>query len=233
MTAPPLTRSSHKTKARPALTFLGDQTLMLGRVHEAAGPSRRTLALMVAGALKGPVIWIAPSWQMETFNATGAAVFCDPGRLLFVTPDREADMFWAMEEALRTGRAPLVVADLTAPPGLTPVRRLHLAAEAGSGGGLCRPLGLLLTPDKGGAQGIETRWHLDQAYFEETDAWTLSRLRARMQPPKSWQVQAVAGGFVLGEVERPLRALSPLRPVREFPSRALPDIFQHQREMVS
>jgi protein ImuA len=82
----------------------------------------------------------------------------------------------------------LVVADLPSPPGLTPVRRLHLAAEAAG----TAPLGLLLCPDIGGAAGIETRWHMAPAHEGSTaPRWRLERLRARALPPKAWVMQGM------------------------------------------
>ncbi|KKK91907.1 hypothetical protein LCGC14_2708250 [marine sediment metagenome] len=52
-----LTREAHKTP-RQAVRFAEGLDLATGRVHEFCGGARRTLALMVAGAMAGPVFWI-------------------------------------------------------------------------------------------------------------------------------------------------------------------------------
>ncbi len=184
-----LTRTSHRTRDVGDLTFLGDLTLAPARVHEACGAARHTFALMVMAALRGPVIWITPARQSEKLHAEGICRFVDPGRLIFVSPKRDTDVLWTMEEALRSGAVPLVVADLPGPPGLTPVRRLHLAAETGAAEGAVRPLGLLLTPEQGGAQGIESRWEMTPHHGPVGKrAWALSRRRARTLPEADWQV---------------------------------------------
>ncbi|WP_291729550.1 hypothetical protein [Leisingera sp. F5] len=108
------------------------------------------------------------------------------------------------------------------PPAITPVRRLHLAAERGGRFGPA-PLGLLLPPGTGGAQGIENRWHLARAHTsfphdlvphdlpehspppgpagdgaaKTRKCWTLQRLRARTLPPCSWQIAQAAGSSLL------------------------------------
>ncbi|MEL7343558.1 MAG: hypothetical protein AAFN59_01705 [Pseudomonadota bacterium] len=168
-----------------------------GRVHEGCGSARVTFAMLIARALAGPVLWIEPGWAAGRLNATGVARFIDPGRLIFVAPTREIDLLWTMEEALRSAAIPLVIADLPAPPALTPIRRLHLAAEAGAARA-APPLGLILTPGAGGASGVESRWHMDTAHGADgTTGWTLNRLRARMAPEKSWHVAATGSGFDL------------------------------------
>lgn len=192
------------TKARPTHSFLGDLRLDRGRVHEFCGPARRSLALMAAGGVAGgqggsaggPVLWIAPGWMPERLSAEGVLPFLNPGRLIFVLPKRADDLLWVMEEALRSAAVPLVVADLPELPGLTPVRRLQLAAETGAATGAA-PLGLILTPGDGGASGVESRWHLAPAHGATTSNWQLQRRRARMEPPRQWLLRQDPGGVRL------------------------------------
>ena len=190
-----LTRGHHKTRVTGALPVLGDEGLAPARVHEICGPARIALALAIAGATVGPVIWILRDRGGERPNPDGAAEWMDPGRLVFVQPKRVDEALWTMEETLRAGVVPLVVADLAEPPALTPVRRLQLAAEAGAGGlaaqaaGGLRPTGLILTPEDGGAPGVESRWFLAPRHRPGTDAWRLDRRRARMAPERGWDVR--------------------------------------------
>ncbi|MEP4199024.1 MAG: hypothetical protein ABJL99_25645 [Aliishimia sp.] len=168
-----------------------------GRLHEACGPARRTLALWLAAQTQGPVIWVAPSWHKDRLHPDGMADWVDPGRFVFIDTDRADDVLWSLEETLRSGAVPFVVGDLPAPPGLTQVRRLHLAAETGGREGNHTPLGLLLTPDQGGAQGVESRWHMRPSHHDAPPRampgfppaqWTLSRLRARTAPQANWRI---------------------------------------------
>jgi protein ImuA len=117
----------------------------------------------------------------------GFAHIVPPQRILHVAPRRDDDALWCMEEILRSGTIALAVADLPGPPGLTAVRRMHLAAESGAKTG-CAPLGLLLTPGDGGAPGVETRWHLAPDHANRPGQWHLQRLRARTAPQATWRL---------------------------------------------
>jgi protein ImuA len=195
-------------QTRPLLPLPGlpGQGLARGRVHEFCGPAAVTLAAALMGQDQGPVVWIAPAWTNGRIHPPGLAAFADPGRVIFALCRRADEMLWAMEESLRSGTVPLVIADLLDPPGLTPVRRLHLAAEAGAerAHNLRQPppLGVLLTPGDGGAAGIESRWHFAPRPSDPAQAargrrlWQLERRRARTAPPAAWTLsREPSGGF--------------------------------------
>ncbi|MBV7409337.1 hypothetical protein KJP29_10120 [Maritimibacter sp. DP1N21-5] len=198
----------------PGQGFLGGLALSFGRVHELCGPARWTAALMVAQAMTGPILWVRPAWDHGRLHGGGLARFVDPGRLIFVDAPRVPDVLWTLEEALRSGAVPLVVGELPGPVGLTPMRRMQLACEAGlppgeaEAGG--RGLGLLLTPE-GISPGAESRWRMAAAHRDAEEAgdaegqaddlsllgWTLTRERDRKLPPQSWPVAMRAEGAVL------------------------------------
>lgn len=168
------------------LSHRDDLGLVCGRLHEACGTGRRTFALWLAARMDGPVLWISPAWNTDRLNAEGMADWADPGRFIFVDPIRAEDVLWSLEEALRSGAVPLVVGDLPGLPGLTQVRRLHLAAETGGKQGAHVPLGLILTPGAGGAQGVESRWEMAPDHASHPAGWQLTRLRARTAPEARW-----------------------------------------------
>ncbi len=193
-----LDRRPHR--ATPGQPFLGRLELAQARVHEICGPARHTLVLLIAAGMQGPVIWVRPGWQGARLHGPGMAQLVDPGRVVFVDAARPVDLLWTLEEALRSGAVPLVVGELPDPPGLTPMRRMQLACEAGAGQGT-RPLGLILTPE-GVAPGAESRWRMAPAHGAD-EGWRLTRERDRQEPPRSWQVGVKAGEFVLGAMPDP------------------------------
>lgn len=192
----------HSSRRAPALQPLaGDLALQRGRVHELCGPSRLILAARIMAKCQGPVVWIRPGWVAERLNAAGLQPLADPARLLLVQAPRDESLLWAAEETLRSGAAPLVIAELLTPPALTPTRRLHLAAETGAEAArrddALPPLGLILLPGTGGAQGVESRWHMAPApsralLWSGEESFTLTRQRARLLPPASWILHTTA-----------------------------------------
>ncbi len=191
--------------ARAKAVLAGPVALLRGRVHEICGPARMAMAAMLMGRQAGPVLWIAPGWQGERLYPDGLADYADPGRLLLAQARRGEDILWAMEEALRSGALPLVVAELAEVPGLTPVRRLNLAAESGAGAAEARrapaPLGLMLTPGAGGAAGVESRWRMGFApsasgLLERGEGWRLERERARGEGPAVFALRRKGRGEV-------------------------------------
>lgn len=190
---------SRHAPAPDALVLAAGVNLALARAHEVAGAAQVVFALLAAARLKGPVVWLQPSWTPERLMGDGLRRFIDPGRLVIGRARTLPELLWAAEEVLRTGLVPLVVAELPTLPGLTAVRRLHLAAEAGAGA-CAAPLMLLLTPGRGGAPGIETRWRIAPLPGWARDGksrWRLDRARDRMMPEAAWEMWIEEGQIAL------------------------------------
>jgi protein ImuA len=209
------TRVMFQTRRTPVADILAlapGVGLARGRAHEATGPARVAFALMVGARLEGPVLWLRPGWAVERPMGDGIRDFLDPGRIVFGRAGVAADILWAAEEALRSRAVPLVVAELPEPPELTPVRRLHLAAQAGAAHGPA-PLALLLTPAGAGAPGVESRWHLAPApgWVSGAPRWRLTRALARVAPERSWEVRLGGGRIALHAAsDAPLLLAGPL-----------------------
>lgn len=196
-----LTRAPHHPDSGQPL--LADLRLARARVHEAHGPARHMFAALLARAMEGPVFWVVPAWEGLRLYAPGMAnLGLDPGRVTFVSAGHATDILWTLEECLRAGAIPLVVGELPGPPGLTAVRRMQLAAEAGAERGAA-PVGLLLTPE-GGTTGAESRWQMAPAHSPGHTGWTLTRERARADPPARWKIMPDAAGFALEPQPIPL-----------------------------
>ncbi|MEM9812609.1 MAG: hypothetical protein AAF913_08065 [Pseudomonadota bacterium] len=190
-----LTRTARRDP-RPELRLSAEVALVRGRAHEIAGPARHVFALALARGLAGPILWIRPHGADGEICGDGLARWVEPGRIVFATASRAADILWSVEEALASGAVPLILAEMAEPPPLTPVRRLHLAAERAP----ALPTALLLTPGDGGAQGIESRWHARPAPGWALDgraAWHLRRTRARMAPEAAWRMEETDKGLRL------------------------------------
>lgn len=179
----------------PELTLTEGISLRLGRLHEVCGTARRSFAMWLAAKTAGPIFWVCPPWMPDQLFPRGMARFVDPGRFTLVAPHKAEDVLWTLEEVLRAGNVPLIVGDLSGYPALTPIRRMHLAAQEGGTRSGHPPLGIILTPDKGGAPGVESRWHMLPTCGEQHYTWSLTRLRARTAPPKTWEIGLSVKGF--------------------------------------
>ncbi len=202
----PILHLPDSRKGWPDQQLIGPLMLARGRLHEFCGQARVTLGAILMHHSRGPVVWVLPGWQPERLYPGGLAEMADPGRVIFARARRPEDILWTMEESLRSGAVPLVIGEVLAPPGLTPVRRLHLAAEAGAEAARhadrIAPLGILMTPGEGGAQGVESRWQFTatpsgSTLYERREAWSLRRLRARMAPVAEWRVTGHEGRLSL------------------------------------
>lgn len=170
----------------------GGPALSLGRAHEVTGRAAKVFAAMVVRRLTGPVIWARPEHARDILPPVGLAPFFDLSRLIIVRAPCANTLLWTAEEALRSGAAPVIIAEPEEPPALTPLRRLQLAAEAGAAQvGEVSPLCLILSPRIGTAGAVESRWVCAPLPSEhQQPRWRFECIYAKSTPPVVWETTA-------------------------------------------
>lgn len=155
---------------------LPDGGLRRGALHEVLAATYRDMsaAMGFAAALAArcaqtipdaPVLWCEGShapFDSGALYGPGLAQFgLDPARLIIVSPPKEVDLLWTMEEALRLGAFAAVVGEIdgrAARLDLTATRRLQLAAEENN-----TPAFLLTGHASARTSAAVTRWRIEPA----------------------------------------------------------------------
>jgi protein ImuA len=167
-----LTGALHEIEAGPTPS---------GRVAAHDGAALGFTAFLLGRLGPGTLLWCRqPSGADAPPYAPALAAWIDPARLLMVAARREEDLFWAMEEGLRTpGIAAVVGETRAADP--TAGRRLSLAAEKNG------VPALLLRAQPGPAQSVcATRWRVAAAPSRDLAArWQVELRRNRFGMPSA------------------------------------------------
>lgn len=199
--------------------------LRLGALHEVAdGAGEGALAaLFAAGILArrgGPVLWCLT--RRDLFAPALACVGLHPDRVVYAETHREAEILAIMEEGLRHPGLAGVVGE-TARLGLTPSRRLHLAAEASGATALVirRASGRAWEAPPEPTAAV-TRWRIGSAPSRALAApglgrerWQVELTRCRGAEPRSWLMEACdAKGRLAPPADLADGSLAPDRPRR-------------------
>ena len=174
--------------------------LARGAVHEVleagtTGEQTASAVLFVAGIaarLAGPVLWCLR--RRDLFAPGLSSVGLHPDRILFVETWHEADVLPVLEEGLRQGGLAAVVGEV-ARFGLTPSRRLQLAAERS--GVTALVLRRWRAAPEAEPTAAATRWRVTPAPAGPLPAsgigrprWNVDLVRCKGAEPRSWLLDA-------------------------------------------
>ena len=125
--------------------------------------------------------------------------FCT-NRLLFVNAKNNNDLFSGTEEVLRSGISKIVIIEIPGIPNSLQMYRINLAMTLGMKSNYTiLPLGLILSPNNGGATSIESRWYASTLHWwknltDRRDGSSkqkryIRRLFSRTEPVKKWSIE--------------------------------------------
>jgi protein ImuA len=176
-----------------------------GAIHEFLSDTAENTAAtcgFLAGLLAplmqqgGACLWISTSRLLFPPALKGFGI--EPDQVLFVDLERERDVLWAMEEALKCEGLAAVIGELK-DISLTVSRRFQLAVEQSRVTGFmlrCRPRNL-------NAIACAARWRITPLASEPANGmpglgfprWNIELLRVRNGKPGNWQLEWAEGRF--------------------------------------
>ena len=177
----------------------------VGAVHEflpagaedaAAASGFMTGLLSTIMGSNGTSLWISSSRTL--FPPALKSFGIQPDRFIFVDLQKEKEVRWAFEEALKCPSLSTVVGELPAMD-FTFSRRMQLAVEQSKVTGfVLRPFGSQLTPS-----ACVSRWRIASLPGETNDGlpgvgfpqWSVELLRVKNGKPGSWEVRWENGRF--------------------------------------
>lgn len=178
----------------------------VGSVHEFISTSSEESAVS-SGFISGLLATLMKNGGVCIWISTIRAVFppsiktfgVEPDRIVFVCMQREKDVLWAMEEALKCEGIAAVIAELQELD-FVQSRRLQLAVEKS------RVTGFVFRsrPRRIGATACVARWQIRPLSSELDDGmpgvgfprWEVELLKVRNGNPGKWQVQWSEGTFI-------------------------------------
>lgn len=182
-----------------------------GTIHEIICPTPEQAAAtcgFMAGLLSslmlqgGVCLWIGVSRKL--FPPSLMAFDVAPDRMIFIDLQREKDVLWVMEEALKCVGLAAVIAELRE-ISFAQSRRLQLAVESS------KVTGFLLRndPRKLGTTTCVARWQITPIPSEPEDElpgvgfprWNVELLKVRNGNPGNWKLEWADGRFIIIEEE--------------------------------
>jgi protein ImuA len=171
---------------------------MLCPTPEQAAATGGLMAGLIAALMQqgGACLWISTSRKLFPPALMGFEV--SPERVIFIDVQRDKDVLWAMEEALKCEGLAAVIAE-TREISFAQSRRLQLAVENS------KVTGFLLRndPRKLGTTTCVARWQITPLPSEPEQGlpgvgfprWQVDLLRVRNGNPGSWQLEWIDGRF--------------------------------------
>ena len=200
----------HALKESPSLAFMSSafsgSTFPLGAVHEFICTGKENLSAtggfvtaLISTLMKTTDVTVWISSNRLLFPPAFKSFGLDPDRIIFIQLQKEKDLLWAMEEALKCNGLAAVVCELQE-LSFTSSRRFQLAVEESAVTGFI----LRVNPRKLSTTACVTRWQIPSLPSETTNLpgvgfpnWKVELLKVRNGKPDSWQVEWAAGKFQL------------------------------------
>lgn len=170
----------------------------LGAIHEFVAEDKAATSGFLAGLLSalmendGACLWIS---SCRTLFPPALHCFgISPDKIIFIDLQRERDLLWAIEEAVKCNGLAAVVGEIKE-LSFTASRRLQLAVEQS------RVTGFILRPNASNITACVTKWKISSLPGKLNDdmpgvgfpRWNIQLLKVRNGKPGSWQVEWANG----------------------------------------